>query len=85
VPPSAAHISLEKVAMAETFTGTIKFVSDKGFLFIVPDGGASPDVFGHISEFERNGLCEPEAGERYRFEVVQKPKGPTLINPRPVL
>jgi cold shock CspA family protein len=61
--------------MAESFTGSV----------LIVDGGASPDVFGHISEWERNGLCEPEAGDRFTFEVVQKPKGPVAINPRPIL
>jgi CspA family cold shock protein len=70
--------------MATTCTGKIKFVSEKGFLFLVPDS-AGPDVFGHVAEWERRGLREPEVGQRYEFELVQKPKGPQAINPRPVL
>jgi CspA family cold shock protein len=77
-------IFIGDIRVSETYKGTVKFVSDRGFLFMIPDG-AGPEVFGHISEFERNKLREPEQGERYEFEVVQKPKGPTLINPRPIL
>jgi CspA family cold shock protein len=64
--------------------GTVKFVSDKGFLFLIRDDGG-PDVFGHISEWERNGLVEPSQGEKYTFDIVQRPKGPSAMNPRPVL
>lgn len=71
--------------MSESYIGTVKFVSDRGFLFLVPDGGVSQDVFAHVSEFERNGLREPEAGEKYQFEVVQRPKGLTAVNIRPVV
>jgi cold shock protein len=71
--------------VSEIYVGTVKFVSERGFLFLIPDGGAGPDVFGHISEWERNGLREPEAGEKYEFEIVQRPKGPTAVNPKPVM
>ena len=68
-----------------TYVGTVKFVSYRGFLFLVPDGGASPDVFAHVQEFERCGLCEPEQGQRYQFEIAQRPKGPMAVNIKPVM
>jgi CspA family cold shock protein len=64
--------------------GKVKFVSDKGFLFLTREDGQG-DVFCHIREFEANGLPEPEEGERYVFEIADRPKGPIALKPRPVL
>ena len=64
--------------------GKVKFVSDKGYLFLTREDGQG-DVFCHIKEFESNGLVEPEQGEKYAFEVIDKPKGPMAIRPRPVM
>jgi cold shock protein len=63
--------------------GKVKFVSDKGYLFLVREDGQG-DVFGHIREWEANGLVEPEQGEKYAFEVIDKPKGPMAVKPRRV-
>jgi cold shock protein len=81
----AAFIFIGDFLVTEVFIGTVKFVSEKGYLFLIVDGGASPDVFGHIREWEANGLREPEQGERYQFEIEQRPKGPMAIKPRPVM
>jgi cold shock protein len=59
--------------------GTVKFVSDRGFLFLIPDHGGK-DIFGHISDFERAGLRVPLQGERYEYEMEMTPKGPKAVN-----
>jgi cold shock protein len=64
--------------------GKVKFVSDKGFLFLTREDGQG-DVFSHIREFEANGLVEPQQGDRYAFVVEDRPKGPMALKPRPVL
>jgi cold shock protein len=69
--------------MSETFTGTVKFVADSGFIFLTPDSGTGPDIFGHCADWEKNGLRAREQGERYEFEVVSAKRGPRAINPRP--
>ena len=51
-------------------TGTVKsFNTQKGFGFIRPDSGG-PDVFVHISAFERAGLRGLSDGQKVSFEVV---------------
>jgi cold shock CspA family protein len=64
--------------------GKVKFVSDNGCLFLTRDDGRG-DVFSHIREFEANGLREPEEGERYQCEIVDRPKGPMAIRSNTVL
>ena len=50
-------------------TGTVKFFnSQKGFGFIVQDGGG-PDVFVHISAVERAGMTSLNEGQKLSFEV----------------
>lgn len=49
-------------------TGTVKFFSgDKGFGFIVPDGGGV-DVFCHIRELRRSGLDCLTEGQKVSYE-----------------
>jgi cold shock CspA family protein len=74
-----------RVSDSDTYIGKVKFVSDRGFLFLVLENQTGPDVFGHIREWEAHGLREPEQGERYEFEIEQRPKGPMAIKPRPVM
>jgi cold shock protein len=64
--------------------GKVKFVSDKGYLFLTREDGQG-DVFSHVREFEANGLREPALGERHSFEIADRPKGPMAIRPRAVL
>ena len=50
-------------------TGTVKFFnSQKGFGFIVQDGGG-PDVFVHISAVERAGMSNLNDGQKLSFDV----------------
>jgi len=50
-------------------TGTVKFFNaQKGFGFIVQDGGG-PDVFVHISAVERSGMSNLVEGQKLSFEI----------------
>ena len=50
-------------------TGTVKFFnSQKGFGFIVQDGGG-PDVFVHISAVERAGMSTLNEGQKLSFDI----------------
>ena len=50
-------------------TGRVKFFNpDRGFGFIVPDGGAS-DVFVHIHDVEAAGMKTLVAGQLVAYEV----------------
>ena len=51
-------------------TGTVKFFnSQKGFGFIVQDGGG-PDVFVHISAVERAGMSTLREGQKVSYDLV---------------
>jgi CspA family cold shock protein len=53
-------------------TGTVKFFnSQKGFGFIVQDGGG-PDVFVHISAVERAGMSNLNEGQKLTYDVVSE-------------
>ena len=55
-------------------TGTVKFFNaQKGFGFIVQDGGG-PDVFVHISAVERAGIRNLNEGQKLSFEVQADPR-----------
>ena len=55
-------------------TGTVKFFnSQKGFGFIVQDGGG-PDVFVHISAVERAGMTSLNEGQKVSFDVQADPR-----------
>jgi cold shock protein len=65
-------------------TGKVKkFFDEKGFGFIVPDGGGK-DVFVHFSGIEggkgRKSLTE---GSEVEFNVQEGPRGLQAINVRP--
>ncbi len=59
-------------------TGTItKFIDDKGFGFIMPEGGTK-EVFFHHSAFEG----EPREGMTVEFDTEQSERGPRAANVR---
>jgi CspA family cold shock protein len=56
--------------------GTVaRFMDDKGFGFITPDGGGK-DVFVHHSGIEGSGFKSLKSGEAVEYELVQEAKGP---------
>ncbi len=63
--------------------GTVKwFNADKGFGFIIQDGGA--DVFVHHSQIDTRGFRSLDEGQRVQFEISQGDKGPQATSVRPV-
>jgi CspA family cold shock protein len=63
-------------------TGTVKFFnSQKGFGFIVVDGGG-PDVFVHVSALESSGMDSLNEGQKVSFETKMDPKKgkPNAVN-----
>ena len=55
-------------------TGTVKFFNaQKGFGFIVQDGGG-PDVFVHISAVERAGMSNLVEGQALSFDIEADPR-----------
>ncbi len=55
-------------------TGTVKFFNaQKGFGFIVQDGGG-PDVFVHISAVERAGVRNLNEGQKLSVDVQADPR-----------
>jgi len=65
-------------------SGRVKFFNeDRGFGFIVPDGGGS-DVFVHIHEVEAAGLKILVAGQSVAYEVGPARDGRSkAVNLRP--
>lgn len=60
--------------------GTVKwFNNDKGFGFIMPDGGGR-DVFVHVRAIERSGMSGLSEGQRVRAAVRQGEKGPEAVS-----
>ena len=55
-------------------TGTVKFFNaQKGFGFIVQDGGG-PDVFVHISAVENAGMSNLVEGQKLSFDIQADPR-----------
>ena len=65
-------------------TGTVKwFNADKGFGFIVPDGGGK-DLFVHHSEVKSGGRATLNEGEKVEYEIGQGKKGPCATKVVPI-
>jgi cold shock protein len=63
--------------------GTVKwFNSQKGYGFIQPTGGASRDVFVHISAVERAGLRSLNEGQQIEFEIEENRGKTSAVNLR---
>ncbi len=63
--------------------GTVKWFNEtKGFGFITPQDG-SKDVFVHHSAISGNGFKALAEGQKVKFEVQQRPKGPSAVNVQP--
>jgi len=81
VRPHAAEPSASRSRSGGTghLAGTVKrFVVDRGFGFITPDGGGS-DIFFHISALT-DPARTPKEGDRIHFDLEQGPKGPRATN-----
>jgi CspA family cold shock protein len=53
-------------------TGTVsKFMDNKGFGFITPDGGGK-DIFVHHSDIKMDGFKSLSPGQRVKFDVSQE-------------
>ena len=64
-------------------TGIVsKFMDNKGFGFITPDGGGK-DIFVHHSDIKMEGFKTLKPGQRVQFDVSQEAKGPKASNVRP--
>jgi CspA family cold shock protein len=65
-------------------TGIVsKFMDNKGFGFITPDGGGK-DIFVHHSDIKMDGFKTLKPGQRVEFDVSQEAKGPKASNVRPM-
>ncbi len=65
----------QSAGAGEEASGIVKWYnSQKGFGFIIPDGGGR-DVFVHMSALRRSGLHTLDEGQAVRMRVVQGNKG----------
>lgn len=63
--------------------GTVRYVDrDRGFGFISRDDRL-PKVFLHVSEVQKAGLGSIEKGQRWIFDIAERPDGtPMAVNLR---
>jgi CspA family cold shock protein len=74
-PPETKRI------MANTISGTIKRITDKGFGFIAAGDGT--EYFFHQSAVTSGRYDDLREGQKVSFTVGQGPKGPRAENVRP--
>ncbi len=56
-------------------TGTIKYLDRGGAWGFISRDDKQPKVFVHVRAAERAGFTEQRRGQRWRFTLVERPKG----------
>ena len=78
--PERSYPPSDEAAVEEI--GTVKWYNpDKGFGFIVRDGGGK-DIFVDASALNRGGLADLAEGQRVAVDMVEGGKGPEAVSIR---
>jgi cold shock CspA family protein len=83
--PAAADLTADEGGFGtHVVQGTVKFFhADKGFGFIIPDGGGS-DIYVPLKALRSSGLNTLQAEQRVRVAVTRGAKGPEAQEVEPV-